>query len=226
MPTRSRIGLAEFRQIPKRRNGVPVPISRQRDIGRPRTYPKSPKRYVIIAADPPWKFLHGGQNPIHPCRNPKRHYQCMSLEDICALPVVSIAAADAALFLWTTNAHLADAMKVIEAWDFKYISNCAWIKPRMGLGANFRNQHELMLFARGGNLLAPKDYRRPLSFFEGDTFRHSQKPDEAYERIERMYPGHGPRIELFARQVRPGWHRWGNEVPGGPGARPDLFEAL
>jgi N6-adenosine-specific RNA methylase IME4 len=198
---------------------------RPRDIGRPRTFPRHPKRYTIIAADPPWTFFHGGQN-VHkaPNRNPKRHYGCMSLEEVCALPVASIAAPDAALFLWTTAAHLQEALQVIEAWGFKYKSHCAWIKPRMGLGANYRNQHELMLFARRGNLLAPKDYRRPLSIFEGETFRHSQKPDEAYERIERMYPGHGPRIELFARQVRPGWNRWGNEIPGGPGACPDLFE--
>jgi N6-adenosine-specific RNA methylase IME4 len=32
---------------------------------------------------------------------------------------------------------------------------------------------------------------------------HSRKPDEAYEMIERMYP-ELPKIELFARQERPG----------------------
>ena len=37
---------------------------------------------------------------------------------------------------------------------------------------------------------------------------HSRKPDEAYELIERMYPDL-PRIELFARQARPGWDAMG-----------------
>ena len=46
-------------------------------------------------------------------------------------------------------------------------------------------------------------------------FKHraasSQKPDEAYELIERMYPDL-PKIELFARQTRLGWAAWGNEI--------------
>jgi N6-adenosine-specific RNA methylase IME4 len=41
---------------------------------------------------------------------------------------------------------------------------------------------------------------------------HSQKPDEAYELIEKMYPDL-PKIELFARYARPGWDVWGNEAP-------------
>jgi N6-adenosine-specific RNA methylase IME4 len=40
---------------------------------------------------------------------------------------------------------------------------------------------------------------------------HSRKPDEAYELIERIYPDL-PKIELFARNARPGWQAWGNQV--------------
>jgi MT-A70 len=40
---------------------------------------------------------------------------------------------------------------------------------------------------------------------------HSRKPDEAHERIERLFSG--PYLELFARLDRPGWTTWGNEVP-------------
>jgi len=40
---------------------------------------------------------------------------------------------------------------------------------------------------------------------------HSRKPDEAYEMIERMYP-ELPKIELFARNARPSWAAWGNQV--------------
>jgi N6-adenosine-specific RNA methylase IME4 len=39
---------------------------------------------------------------------------------------------------------------------------------------------------------------------------HSVKPDEAFKRIERLYPG--PYLELFARQPREGWTVWGNEI--------------
>jgi hypothetical protein len=40
---------------------------------------------------------------------------------------------------------------------------------------------------------------------------HSEKSDEAYHRMERLYPG--PRLELFARKKRDGWKTWGNELP-------------
>src|SRR4029077_4776914 len=39
---------------------------------------------------------------------------------------------------------------------------------------------------------------------------HSRKPDGIHERIERLVAG--PYLELFARQRRPGWDAWGNEV--------------
>lgn len=45
------------------------------------------------------------------------------------------------------------------------------------------------------------DYRR----------EHSRKPDQIYDRIEQLM-GDIPRIELFARNERSGWHSWGNEV--------------
>ena len=40
---------------------------------------------------------------------------------------------------------------------------------------------------------------------------HSQKPDEARERIIKLV-GDLPRIELFAREKTDGWDVWGNEV--------------
>jgi hypothetical protein len=38
---------------------------------------------------------------------------------------------------------------------------------------------------------------------------HSQKPDEAYARMERLFGG--PYLELFARRPRAGWTTWGDE---------------
>jgi hypothetical protein len=42
--------------------------------------------------------------------------------------------------------------------------------------------------------------------------RHSKKPQELYDMIELCSPG--PFLELFARELRPGWTHWGDEVPG------------
>ena len=40
---------------------------------------------------------------------------------------------------------------------------------------------------------------------------HSQKPDEAREKIVELM-GDLPRLELFARNKADGWDVWGNEV--------------
>jgi len=46
---------------------------------------------------------------------------------------------------------------------------------------------------------------------EEERIRHSQKPQEAADRIVRMFPD-CTRIELFARDAKPGWDVWGNEI--------------
>ena len=43
---------------------------------------------------------------------------------------------------------------------------------------------------------------------------HSQKPDEAREKIVELM-GDLPRLELFARDKADGWDVWGNEVASG-----------
>lgn len=40
---------------------------------------------------------------------------------------------------------------------------------------------------------------------------HSKKPECAYQLIESLYPNLS-KIELFARNYRPGWVSWGNEL--------------
>jgi len=40
---------------------------------------------------------------------------------------------------------------------------------------------------------------------------HSRKPDEVARRINRLV-GDVPRIELFAREQRPNWVCWGDQV--------------
>ena len=39
---------------------------------------------------------------------------------------------------------------------------------------------------------------------------HSQKPDEARKRIERMFAG--PYLEMFARESHAGWDSWGDQA--------------
>jgi N6-adenosine-specific RNA methylase IME4 len=169
------------------------------------------RRYPVILADPPWPYqAYSAASGME--RAAEAHYPCMSIEDICALPVADLATPDAVLFLWTTNPHLFTARSVLEAWGFEYRTNIVWVKDVAGLGYWVRNQHELLLIAARGNMRSPPEGRRPSSRIMSPRREHSRKPDETYALIEAVYPEFA-KIELFARHPRPGWHAWGNEAP-------------
>ena len=136
----------------------------------------------------------------------------MSTEAIGALEVSALATDDAVLFLWSTSAHLPEAIQVITAWGFNYKTNIVWVNDRLGLGYYVRNKHELLLIATRGDMPCPPASNRPSSVIFAPRREHSAKPDEAYQLIERMYPD-SPKIELFARNARDGWAIWGNRVP-------------
>jgi N6-adenosine-specific RNA methylase IME4 len=133
------------------------------------------KRYPVILADPPWQFE--AFNPTHN-KSVQKHYDVMPIVEICEMPVGALTTPDAMLFLWTPNALLPDALKVIEAWGFKYSTNMIWEKEnRIGLGYYVRNTHEMLLIARKGNIPVPEPENRPISMFRAPWRGHSVKPD-------------------------------------------------
>ena len=108
-------------------------------------------------------------------------------------------------------------LDVITAWGFKYTTvGFVWVKlNRNGEGLFFstgfhtRSNTEFCLLAkRGKPLQLAKDVDQVIMTPVG---AHSEKPDEAYRRMERLYGG--PRLELFARKLRPNWLCWGDELP-------------
>jgi len=172
-------------------------------------------QYNIIYADCPWQYKvwsKKGQG-----RSAENHYPTMRIEDICALPVSSIAAPDCALFMWVTFPTLPDAFKVMEAWGFTYKTVAfVWVKRNRkspgwfwGLGHWTRANAEMCILATKGK---PKRVSAKVhQIIDSPVEEHSKKPDETRRRIVELV-GDLPRIELFARQTTPGWDVWGNEV--------------
>jgi N6-adenosine-specific RNA methylase IME4 len=170
------------------------------------------KKYGVILADPPWRFETYSTTGLTNS-SADNHYPTLSLEQIKAHDVPSIAADDCVLFLWATVPHLLNAGDIMRwSWGFDYKSNFAWIKGRSGTGYWLRNKHELLLIGTRGNVPLPAPGTQPDSTFEAAAGRHSEKPIVAYEMIEAMFPSL-PKIELFARAARAGWHCWGLEAP-------------
>lgn len=158
--------------------------------------------FATILVDPPWPLQSG-----------EKHYRTMSLTRIMALPVGALAARDAHLWLWTTNALLPRAYEVAEAWGFTVRSPLTWVKFRLGLGGRYqlRNATEQLLFCTRGR--APLGSRSQPTWFNAPVTEHSRKPAEQFAIIERVSPG--PYLELFARR-RPEsnqpWAVWGDQV--------------
>ena len=50
-----------------------------------------------------------------------------------------------------------------------------------------------------------------MSWLELRRGKHSQKPEEVADVIEKVSPG--PYLELFGRRERKNWTIWGNEIP-------------
>lgn len=164
--------------------------------------------FGAVLADPPWSFRTYGNKHVAPARG-VQPYSVMSLADIKAIPVGDVAAKDSLLFMWTVSHLQAEAFVVAGAWGFKPVSIAfVWDKSRMGMGYWTRQETEVChLFKRGKPRRLGKGVR---SLIRAPRREHSRKPDEQYERIERLVAG--PYLELFARQAWPGWSAWGNQV--------------
>lgn len=161
-----------------------------------------PDRYSTLLVDPPWEAQQSGPYGA------AIHYPLMSLEQIKGLPVEDLAAEDAHLWLWVTNATLRDGYDVAESWGFTVRSPLTWVKFRLGLGNYLRNSTEHLLLCTRGK--APVKHRSQPTWISAPVQEHSRKPEEQYALIERISPG--PYLELFARRRQPGWHVWGNEI--------------
>lgn len=173
------------------------------------------KKYKVIYADPPWKYsdklqFHGG--------GADSHYQTMTTDQICELPVKELADEDSVLFMWVTFPMLPDALKVMDRWGFTYKTVAfTWIKTNpngkqfLGLGRYTRGNAEICLLGRRGKgctricFEVPNTQQLPRE-------AHSKKPDKFRNDIVRLF-GDVARIELFSREKIEGWDVWGNETP-------------
>lgn len=173
------------------------------------------KKYKVIYADPPWKYQdksksHGG--------GAESHYPCMSIKEICALPIKDIADDNSVLLMWVTMPMLEVSFEVIKAWGFKY-KTCAftWIKTNkdgsiyMGMGRHTRGNAEVCLLATRGKGVPRIDAGIKNSHLFKRT-KHSEKPHEFRTMITKLYGNDIPRVELFAREKVVFWDSWGNEV--------------
>lgn len=181
-------------------------------------------RFRCIVTDPPWQERGGGKIK----RGADRHYPLLNVDDIVAVheryfrEVGGPDPSGCLLWLWVTSNFLVEGLDVMRRLGFQYVTQLVWVKPTVGLGQRTRQRHEPLLLGRMGQVPVPAPPDRPDSVIPADEVdvddvieaprgRHSQKPAEAFARIERACAG--PRLEVFARAARDGWTVVGNEAP-------------
>ena len=139
------------------------------------------------------------------------------------MPIGTLMAADSWLFMWVTEQHMPDALRLAEAWGFTYEGKAfVWHKLKKdgtrsyqsgGLSRSTQPSTEAVLLFKRGN---PKTF---CGIVREDLFAprvgpHSSKPDAIRHKIVR-FAGNVPRIELFARYTEEstcteGWDWWGD----------------
>ena len=188
-------------------------------------------KYDVIYADPPWHFgtslpscttASDGTQVFKDRALEEFQYPTMrpgELRELFQTDVHDIAADDAVLIMWTTDAHLPLAVELGKLAGFEYKTVAfVWNKktPKgnqvcyMGRWT-CKGSEIALLFSKGrahSRLLKARNVRQLV---EAERREHSRKPDEVRHRIETMFPG-ACKIELFARETVPGWDSWGNET--------------
>jgi len=178
-------------------------------------------KYRTIVSDPPWAYkttlaITGNA----PGRTRQRgrsgaaiEYQTMTIDEIAALPVKSLAYPGGAhLYLWTTNTHVEHAWDIARAWGFTPKNLLTWCKKPKGMVGfgTFSQASEFILFATCGSRSIHTGRCNTTWFEWSRTLRHSAKPDNLLWLVEAISPG--PYLELFARHNILGWDTWGNEA--------------
>lgn len=182
-----------------------------------------PMKYGAILADPPWRQEMRSEKGY--AKSPQAHYATMSTEELAALPVSHLAGPDCYLFLWAIWPMLPDALDLMRAWGFAYVTGGNWNKRTpsgktvMSTGYVLRGASEPFLIGRIGRPETASKGERGLIDAPGDVpdtieavrREHSRKPPEMRCLIDRLLPRQHF-CELFARELWPGHDVWGNET--------------
>jgi len=162
-------------------------------------------QYEVIVIDPPW--------PYGTIKDPESWRGAASYKELSInqlkefkLPV----AENCVLWLWTTHKFLRDAFDLINIWEFDYKLTFVWDKEKLGIGIWLRCQVEFCLLAIKGkpqwNLTNERDI---LRISRG---KHSEKPNEFYDMVEKLCPTKGEYADIFSRKERLRWKSYGDEI--------------
>jgi len=189
------------------------------------------KKYDLIVADNPWKYDNMQQN------DPKRGgitYRTLTMQELYDIPLYKAAKDDSILVSWVTYPKLLDSiyefpnpLAIIKQWGFRPVTALfIWIKTNKrgqlieedtnlleyddwysGLGRYSNTNAEMAILARRGKAL-PRIDRTVKQHIFAPIGGHSEKPQEQYRRLSRLFGDDIDRLEIFARKQNPPPSNW------------------
>lgn len=177
------------------------------------------KRYQVIVMDPPWANQSFAYYSTNAC------YPRMSQKELLALPVQELADTNCICLMWTISSYLDAGLELLRHWHFQqkgwaYI----WCKttkngrPVGGLRTCYYPEKccEIVLVGVRGHLDKKKTRGacKQTDIIISVRREHSRKPEEFWHSVNHWLPAteFPNRLEMFAREARPGWDVWGNQV--------------
>ncbi|KAM5157840.1 N(6)-adenine-specific methyltransferase METTL4 [Mantella aurantiaca] len=178
------------------------------------------KKYGIIVIDPPWENKSVKRS---------KRYNYLSTREIKQLPVPDLAAENCLVITWVTNRqkHLRFVKdELYPHWSVKTLAEWHWVKITQPgefvfpMESAHKKPYEILVL---GCLTDDKNStaRQPdpdLSAIPQHKIivsvpcnLHSHKPPLS-EVLQKYVKPDVERLELFARNLQPGWTSWGNEV--------------
>jgi hypothetical protein len=99
--------------------------------------------FRAVFVDPPW--LHRSNSEAAPGRNPRRYYPCLTVEQLCRLPLIDCVADDAVLFLAVPGPQLVIGayLPVVEAWGFKPTATLRFAENELSRSSETGNRQKL-----------------------------------------------------------------------------------
>jgi N6-adenosine-specific RNA methylase IME4 len=173
--------------------------------------------FNLVVVDAPWQpSLNANSSFKHSKARPQKFYKTMSVEEI--IDIKPNFANQCHLYLWCVAQHVDWAYKVSEAWGADPVILWTWKKPGLGCGRFRCNTEHILVcrvgsrhgnpFGSGGKFIQATNG----TCFEWDRGRHSEKPDEFYDLVEKLIAIPGPKLDMYARKKRENWISFGNEL--------------